>query len=867
MSAKHGSPGQVLVMFVLFLLVLVGISALAIDYATWLLTDRNLQNHADHAALAGADVFDDRTQQGSCGSGVGVAQCNEARAQAWHSLNNELNLGLSSTMIACLSTSTGGDDANSPAAGETDSSRANAGACTGEAVVSFGYKIWVSTPPPQAARYTDLGGRYGLNFGVVWVRVDKDVRSFLGGALGIDPQDRTGWATAGALPADFALQTFCRNNIAPESGVCVNSAGVTINGQGGIRLKRGDIGSNESLTVTSNVGQGVILWNGNMFLVNRECGGGTWNCPNNPPLGGISDGINGKNAFYMAPLPVTPYESPTDDVGDNSWDCSDPTDLCIPYRGQTIGNTGSPGDWTCSSTTGSPVWCGDPTVTTDLNGDSTVSCVGRGGGNAPEHYYATSFSSGAGLTNSDPLNPQSPNSDNYLNIDDDFDDADPDTADPTPANPPADYLYIDNINVTGAGGPQSSSFIVNLGPAGPREAGDSTVRYVAFWTDEDASPNGALVNTGNAVTLAVSLMPGSGSTPLYTDPTTRTLTDTPERFEFTVPDGVIGNSEFNSLRLRFTFTSQGSTDAVDERGGGISWAEIEHPEGEPAEAPMIPPGYYRSIIIDDDGCAILDPTGEYSTDDGPALGLYDGQLPGIYQFGGSGSNNDKKIKLGDGSFLIGDGVTLVFDSDWPESGSNQGISVGASGALVLNTMRVPGVPPCTPTETETLSVNQSDPYLSDLPYSAVCAAWVVDASDTTGVRAGLTAWEACDTTSPDSGSHCTERDQYNPFPGWRGVTFYFTPDPSWATAHASMNIRNRFEMSGNSGADAGIAFRGVMYAPYDDVDIQGGNGFRTVGQVMSWTVKFNGGSAYIDLDYPYEFSPAKPYLLEPTIGT
>jgi hypothetical protein len=80
-----------------------------------------------------------------------------------------------------------------------------------------------------------------------------------------------------------------------------------------------------------------------------------------------------------------------------------------------------------------------------------------------------------------------------------------------------------------------------------------------------------------------------------------------------------------------------------------------------------------------------------------------------------------------------------------------------------------------------------------------------------------------------------------------------------------MDIRNRFEMSGGSGADAGIAFRGILYAPYDDVDIQGGNGFRTVGQVLSWTVKFNGGSAYIDLDYPYDFTPAKPYLLEPTV--
>ena len=99
---------------------------------------------------------------------------------------------------------------------------------------------------------------------------------------------------------------------------------------------------------------------------------------------------------------------------------------------------------------------------------------------------------------------------------------------------------------------------------------------------------------------------------------------------------------------------------------------------------------------------------------------------------------------------------------------------------------------------------------------------------------------------------------YNPVPNYRGITFYFTP-PGWPPS----GITNRFEMQG---ADAGIAFRGVLYAPYDDVKISGGNGFATVGQVLAWTAKFNGGSAAIDLDYPYDFTPASPYLLEPTVS-
>ena len=58
--------GQTLVIFVLFLTVLIGVSALAIDYAGWLLTDRNLQNIADHASLAGRVRVRPEHDQGSC---------------------------------------------------------------------------------------------------------------------------------------------------------------------------------------------------------------------------------------------------------------------------------------------------------------------------------------------------------------------------------------------------------------------------------------------------------------------------------------------------------------------------------------------------------------------------------------------------------------------------------------------------------------------------------------------------------------------------------------------------------------------------------------------------------------------------------
>ncbi len=824
--------GQVLVLFALLLLVLLGVSALAIDYAGWLLTDRYLQNVTDHAALAGASEFRQRASQGNCGGGN--LQCVEARAQMWTSLNEELNLIPDPDPLVVSAAITSLASSDSPTNGTTS-------VTVSGTTFTFRDRIWVTTPPPAYAAYTNVGGRFAQNFGVTFVRVDRPVRSFIGGVLGVQPGPRAGWATAGALPVGYALETFCRNSIAPEHGVCPNSAGLTIDGQGGIRLKRGDIGSNESLKVTANGGQGVQMYGGDVFLVNGACASSTWNCPNGPPsTGGISAGSPnyiGKNAFYMAPLPVPRFASPLDVAGISTYDCSgaSSTNLCIPFKDQGNSTPGAPGSWTCQ-TSGSINRCGAPTVTS-----GQVTCIGQGGGLPPLHYYPVGPS-----LNGVNANPSKSNADKYQNIDDSFEIGDLDTTAPpgAPANPPTDYLYTDNIKLNGSP-PWTKSFIVNLGQSGPRLNGISTVRFVAFKTNSASSPAGALVGDGNVVTLQVSLLGSSGT--ILADPTIRTLGAVPTRYEFTVGANVIPKAQFNSLRLQFTFSSTAGSPAA-ERGGGISWAEIEHPEPQPALTPMIPPGYYKSIDIPPNSCAILDPTAEYSS-------LQPYQMPGIYRFGGDG-----KVELESGSYLIGDGVTFLFDSNWPNSGVHSGLTIDSNAALVLNTMRVPGTPPCTPTETETLTTNESNP-LSELPYSGVCAAWGIDANVTAGIRPGQNAWDYCDPADLVN-PHCVNRDDYAPS-GYRGVTFYFTPDPGWATAHASMNIRNRFEMQGGVG---GLAFRGVLYAPYDHVTIQGGNGFNTVGQVLAWTAKFNGNGPFIDLDFPYEPASAAPYLLEPTIA-
>ena len=134
-------------------------------------------------------------------------------------------------------------------------------------------------------------------------------------------------------------------------------------------------------------------------------------------------------------------------------------------------------------------------------------------------------------------------------------------------------------------------------------------------------------------------MNGAGTT-IVAD-SAHALTDAPQLFSFTVASGLI--TDYNSLQLRFTFGSSGNTTAPFERGGAIAWAGIEHPEPQPPTPPMIPPGYYQSIDIEDGGCALLDPTAEYSS-------LKNFQMPGIYRFGaattGGTSESDIHVKLG-----------------------------------------------------------------------------------------------------------------------------------------------------------------------------------------------------------------------------
>jgi hypothetical protein len=90
------------------------------------------------------------------------------------------------------------------------------------------------------------------------------------------------------------------------------------------------------------------------------------------------------------------------------------------------------------------------------------------------------------------------------------------------------------------------------------------------------------------------------------------------------------------------------------------------------------------------------------------------------------------------------------------------------------------------------------------------------------------------------------------------MAFYLrppTPDP--LNPLLSTQI---FNMSGGSG----LAFRGVLYGPRDVIGIGGNSGQSSAGQIIGWTIKYNGTTT---LTQTYEgAADERPFLLEPTLG-
>lgn len=122
-------------------------------------------------------------------------------------------------------------------------------------------------------------------------------------------------------------------------------------------------------------------------------------------------------------------------------------------------------------------------------------------------------------------------------------------------------------------GTNNTAAVLEVGlsdPATTPATGTCTARYRIARTNA-----GTLDGGGNAVTVTGAIFQGTSQ--VATD-TAETATGTWTTYEFTFNTSAVTN--WNDLRFRFTTSASGGAPAA-RRGGAVSWAELEIPDGNP----------------------------------------------------------------------------------------------------------------------------------------------------------------------------------------------------------------------------------------------------------------------------------------------
>lgn len=305
---RASERGQVAVIVAIFMVVLIGFSALAVDYGSYLIARRSYQNIADAAALAGSVHMSrpiDGTKRG------------QARAAAWDSLARQLALS-----------------------GPFPSSDTAAGNPYQEG----GWSIWVATPPTAAgSKYPGSSSISGSTS--VFVRVAKDNPAFLSRMFGINGRNITAWATAGNAPSRWAVLALCpRNGACPSAVESVTLAGTNT----ALRVVDGDLGGNWGLDIQSNAADRLQLpGDSQAYLVDATCGPSRFLCY---PNANVGDGSGTAKAVRVLPAPVEDPNYPLP-----PW-LTDST--AVPSRPNVGGPPGAPlAGGTVTSPTGTNVGC------------------------------------------------------------------------------------------------------------------------------------------------------------------------------------------------------------------------------------------------------------------------------------------------------------------------------------------------------------------------------------------------------------------------------------------------------------------------------------------------------------------------------
>ena len=246
---------------------------------------------------------------------------------------------------------------------------------------------------------------------------------------------------------------------------------------------------------------------------------------------------------------------------------------------------------------------------------------------------------------------------------------------------------------------------------------------------------------------------------------------------------------------------------VDINAGSVSGATCA------AGSPRIGPGTYTSIRVRNNNCLILDPTYRHTSPNNMlsdvATPVPQTQRPGIFYVIGD-------IQVDANALIVGDGVTVIIR---PTSGGGSQFSPNSGGVVDLNTGK--GI---------------------SIPTAQLLGGWTTKGTSPYLWNATMLRWEY-------QASQEADKKLYG-----RGIALYVLKPGQYGSSAVDTDV-----IQVSSGA--GLAWKGVTYAPRDNVQIAGQPNHDGIGQLVSWTFTFNGGTNVTqEYDGPNE---SIPYLIEP----
>ena len=902
LQARRGDPrGQVLVLFALMLVVLLLVSALAVDYGGWLVTKRNYQNVSDAAALAGAQQLT-RPLSNACPSGQTKNFC--ARQAAWESV--KATLGFTALNPAAQAAGPGGF--NAP-------------------YVENDYSVWVASPPADAGN-AYLGHVSGP--GNVYVRVEHAGASYLSRIASIG-KNVTAWSTAGRFPANFAVIGMC-SPTSVTANCLAGDANIKLDGNNtNLIVGTGDLGTNRWTKVGGN-NSGVALGadsNAYMQLFDtcwanssNQCQLWGYNSPN-------IDYSTTRSAIPLgAPIPDPAYAAPATGATTTPNECRGLGSAAVASIQVLEGGTSpdpvadlpiqlaaaitpiGPSTITSAAATNNDLagivkaFVGGATLgninVSATNGTVTynMGATPANGGNKGKYSQSNLDSGVYTITATDPsgvyhaatatVTIPTPGTNTTFTPNPDILMQKNPTISGTIRSSAGGTISGATVSITGSGGPYNTSsgaggaygpvVIAGWGALNTWAVNASATNYTSNFANSgflaldttyviDVTLTPAPASLTGTVTDAVTSLPVPGITvTLGTGATSTTNSSGTYNFGSVSPGtttiSVSGTATPSGTTIdgyAYATPASGSSITINagantrnialwpkgcydgnSNGSKGSWS-CSWPSGSNCPAPTnvnaanvscaftqanaIRPGTYTNITIPNGTCAWFDPKGGVT-------GLAAGQSAGIYHIKGT-------IDIGNGSYLFGDGVTLVFDQ-------GADVNVGNSGGFVLNYGSVATGGVCD-LSTIKLYNDGFTPCFRTVP--------TVDGQDY-----AYGAWTTKGHAPWTTGTFPTYDDSVVQKGQELGITFFM-----WCPAGNTCGLGNNSRMK-LATANMGYLFNGVLYAPNDDIQLGGGkDGQSAAGQIVGWTIEYHGGTRILQNWYGDPID-GQPFLIEPVLG-